>query len=213
MKCLLLYYSFTGQASRAVDAAAEACRTAGWAAVTCRVDFSDAANQLRRPLSISDVKRWTAAASQGVSMPIACDPPGALQTEYDLVCIFSNTWQSHPCVPIKSFLEGADARRLLAGKPFAVYIVCRRLWEKNLEIVRAMAEAAGGKFIDGKAFTHPGGQLGSLIQTTSFVMRKGAGWKRFFGLPLPKFGLSDEMIAAAGTFTREVLARIKARRP
>ncbi len=64
MKCLLLYYSFTGQAQRAVNAVFNACRNAGWVPTTCRVDFATDSDRLKRPLSIGDIKRWTAAAGE-----------------------------------------------------------------------------------------------------------------------------------------------------
>jgi len=210
MKCLLLYYSFTGQAQRAVDAVSAACRGAGWLPVVCRVDFAAEGERLKRPLSIGDIKRWTGAASRGDKLPVTYDPPQALAEKFDLILLFSNTWQKSPSVPIRSFLESADAARVLAGTPFAVYIVCRRLWRDNLDTVRRLGEAAGGRFVDSLTLPHSGGAVSSLVQTTSYMMRAGSGWTHFLGVPLPAYGLSPEKFSEIEPFTRRVLERVEA---
>jgi protein-tyrosine phosphatase len=209
MKCLLLYYSFTGQAQLVVDAVAAECAAAGWVPVTCRVDFAADDVRLRRPLSMNDIKRWTGAASRGDRLPVIYDPPQALDDRYDLVCIFSNTWQKSPAVPIRSFLESEAAARLLSATPFAVYVVCRRLWQNNLAIVRRLGEAAGGRFIDGLPVVHNGGALGSLIQTTAYMMGSGSGWKHILGVPLPRYGVSSAALGRVAPFTRRLLERIE----
>ncbi len=204
MKVLLLYYSFTQQAERAVREAEQACRRAGHEAVLCRVDFADAGERLRRPLSPRQVKKWTECAANGVDFPVSCEPAAALDEDPDLVLIFSNTWQDSPSVPIQSFLKSEAGIRLLAGKPFAVLVICRRLWEKNAARVRSLGEAARGHFLGAQAFTHPGSQAGSLVQTISYLMRSGAPWRHFLGLPLPAYGLSAESLASVAPFVEDI---------
>jgi protein-tyrosine phosphatase len=213
MKALLIYYSFTGQAAIAAERAAQVCRQAGWEPTLCRVDFADQSIRLRRPLAPRDVKHWTAAAADGQILPVAYDPSSALQSDYDLVLVFSNTWQSCPSVPIRSFLAGAEARRLLAAKPFAVLVICRRLWKKNVAIVQALGEAAGGRFIAGEGFAHPGSQIGSLVQTVSYLMRGGAPWRHVLGVPLPDYGLSRPAISRIDDFVAAVLAKVPGNPP
>jgi len=206
MKVLLIYYSFTGQAALAAERAAQACREAGSEPTLCRVEFADELVRLRRPLSTREVKHWTAAAAKGQTLPVCYDPPAALRSEYDLVLIFSNTWQSSPSVPIRSFLQSADARRVLDGKAFAVLVICRRLWKENVSAVRALGEAAGGQFVAGEGFTHPGNRIGSLVQTVSYLMRDGMPWRHLLGIPLPNYGLSQKAISRVGEFVTGVLA-------
>ena len=209
MKALLIYYSFTGQAALAAERAAMSCRQAGWEPTLCLVDFADPSLRLRRPLAPRDVKHWTDVAATGQTRPIVYDPPATISARFDLVLVFTNTWQSSPSVPIRSFLESNEARRLFDGKPFAVLVICRRLWEKNLVTVRGLGEAAGGRFIAGQGFTHPGSQIGSLVQTVSFLMRGGAPWRHFLGIPLPHYGLPPATIDDAGDFVSGVLNKIR----
>jgi hypothetical protein len=208
MHCLILYYSMTGQAEKAAKLAANTARAAGWDVTLCRMMMADPADALRRPMNVAASKKWTQGAQKGMTVPLAYDPPEAIDRRYDALLLFSNTWGDHPSVPVRSFLESAAAKALLSGTPFGAYIVCRRLWRKNLDIVRQLGEAAGGRFLGGEPFMHPGGQIGSLIQTVTYLYRTDNGRKRFAGFPLPRYGLSDEAVARVAPFTQELLARI-----
>lgn len=207
MRCLILYATFTGQAARAAELATEAAKSAGWDVDTRRIVMSDSADVMVRPLGIAGAKRWTQAAQAGQIVPVALRPEDDLNDTYDAILLFSNTWGDHPSVPVNSFLQSDAGRRLLAGHPFAVYVVCRRLWKKNLAITRSLGEAAGGRFIGGEAFMHPGSQIGSLLQTVTYLIGSAAPRRSLLGVRLPAYGLSDEALTRVGDFTREVLAR------
>ena len=208
MRCLLLYYSLTGQAQRAAELAAASCRDAGWEAVICRIDFADPTVRPKRPFKMSQTSFWTKAATIGTTMEICYDPADAIDGDYDLVLLFSNTWNQHPSVPVHSFLQSGTARMVLSGRPFAVYVVCRRLWRKNAELVRESGERAGGRFIGSEHFGHWGGQIGSLIQTVTYLHRSDTGMKHFLGIPVPGYGLSQESTDKVPRFTRAMLATI-----
>lgn len=203
--CLILYYSLTGQAEKAAMRAAEAAEAAGWAAQLCRIGMTAPEDALARPLRIADSKKWTQGAQKGMTVPVAYDPPEAMARRYDAVLLFANTWGDNPSVPMRSFLESPAARTVLSDTPFGVYVICRRLWKKNLAIVRRLGEEAGGRFLDGEAFMHPGGQVGSLIQTVSYLHRSDGDLRHVFGLPLPRYGLSDAAMNRLAPFTKELL--------
>lgn len=207
-RCLILYYSFTGQAARAAAVAAEAACAEGWDPLLCRIDMAEPGERLARPFRIADSKKWTTGAQQGMTRPLVFTPADALGGNHDAVLLFTNTWGDNPSVPVRSFLASPDAHKVLAERPFGVFVVCRRLWKKNLATVRTMGEAAGGHFVDGEAFTHSGGQIGSLIQTVTYLFRGDGGRRRFLGFPLPPYGLSNNALARVPLFTRELLARM-----
>jgi len=69
---------------------------------------------------------------------------------------------------MRSFLKSDEARKLLAGKPFAVFVVCRRYWRENLAAVRKLGEKQGGRYVDGVHFAYPGDQLRSMLSLTSY---------------------------------------------
>ena len=71
--------------------------------------------------------------------------PEAAQTgDYDLICFGSPTWFFRTAMPLRSYLESDEAGKILAGKPFAAYVVCRSYWSVNLHEVerRGSARAA-----------------------------------------------------------------------
>jgi hypothetical protein len=207
MRCLLLYYSLTGEAAKAVDLVAETARGAGWEPVTCRIAFADPAIAPHRPFRIADTKAWVKAATDGVTMPMRYEPADALDRPYDLVLLFTNTWNHHPSVPVNSFLNSPAAAKLLGGRPFGIYVVCRRSWEKNAEIVRRLGEAAGGRCLGVEHFPHWGGQIGSMIQTVTYIHRSDDGLRSLLGIPLPRYGLSQKSRDKLPVFTRELLAK------
>ena len=205
MKVLVIYYSLTQQAALAADLAAEALREEGAAVTLARVDFADPAVAPQRPFSLADVKRWSEGAARGDCYPMAVQPADALTPRYDLVLLFSNTWQHHPSTPIRSLLAMPAFKALLNGTPFAVFVVSRLLWEKNADIVKREGEAAGGRCVAVDHFHHRGSSIGSLITTVFYMMSRGpqVPW------PLPKFGLAERDIARIKPATRAVLAKLR----
>ena len=64
------------------------------------------------------------------------------------------------------------APRLLAGKRFAAFEVCRRYWRNNLNTVRALAINQGGEFLGGIHLIHAGGQILSLLSLLSYLTKE-----------------------------------------
>jgi hypothetical protein len=213
-KALLLFYSFTGQAQRAVEAARLACEAAGMDTCVCRVDFADPAIRLQRPMAIADVKRWTQVASAGRCEPICVTPEQALGDRYDYVGVFSNTWQNHPSTPIWSLLHDPRIAQLIAGTPFAVYVVCRRLWQRNAEKVTAKLVSLDGICVGARHFPHRGGPFSSLLRTVSYLLSSGGPAASIWGvkLPLPRYGLAPETLACVGDYTHVMCAAAQASR-
>jgi hypothetical protein len=205
VKALVVYYSLTGQAVVAADLAANALRDSGYQTTLCRVDFADPASRPKRPFSLRDVKRWSDLAAAGQLFPIVLEPADAVGQRYDLVILFSNTWQHHPCPPIRSLLRLPAMKQTLKDTPFAVYVVSRLLWEKNAQIVRTDAEASGGRWIGTQHFHHHGGPIGSLLTTVLYMMRADdtVPW------PLPRFGLADADVARVQPATRAIVEKAR----
>lgn len=211
-KALLLYYSFTGQAWRAVEVARQACEAAGMETQLCRVDFADLAMRLRRPMSIAEVRRWTQSAAEGRVEAIELTPETALAQCYDYVGVFSNTWQNRPCTPIWSLLHDSRLQALIAGTPCAVYVICRRLWQRNAQEVGDRLAALGGLCLGARHFQHRGGPISSLIRTVSYLLSSGGSAASLWGikLPLPRYGLAPETLASVADYTYVMCAAAQA---
>jgi hypothetical protein len=85
--------------------------------------------------------------------------PDDARGDHDLVCVGSPTWFFGPSVPIRSFLKSDTTKRLLEGKRFTAFVVCRRYWSINLRSVRKLGTKQGGDYADGIHFSFTGGQI------------------------------------------------------
>ena len=83
------------------------------------------------------------------------------------------------------------AKKVLAGKPFSAYVVCRRYWSVNLKEVKRRGIAQGGKYLDGIRFTYEGGQVRSLLSLLSYF-GKGEMRERSFGIKIPPTNLKPD---------------------
>jgi len=129
-RVLLLYYTYTQQSRRVADVMAGAFGERGFDVVTTAIEFTDERYAKRFssfPLrhAYLDVFRMIVPQLRRATGEISV-PETVSQGDYDLVCIGSPTWWLTTNMPIRSFLKSADTGRLLAGKHFAAFVVCRR---------------------------------------------------------------------------------------
>ncbi|MFC7752686.1 flavodoxin family protein [Tsukamurella soli] len=150
LRALLLYYSYTGQSRTVLQAAGEVLRDNGFEVQEAAVELTDpryakpfARFPMRRvwPDMLSVLPAQVRRADARVAVPDVVREGG-----FDLVCIGSPTWWSTASLPIRSFLRSTDARKLLARRQFAVFVVCRDSWRGNLAAVRRLAEWQGGRY-------------------------------------------------------------------
>ena len=141
-RVLFLYYSYTQQSLKVVEAMASVLRQRGCEVREARIEFTDerwAQRFTRFPLrhAILDVLGMLPAQVRGATGEIEV-PDEALDGDYDLVCVGSPTWFFKPSVPIRSYLESEAAGRILSGKRFTTFVVCRRYWSANLTLRMAI---------------------------------------------------------------------------
>lgn len=210
-RLLVLHYSLTGQADLAAVMAAREAEQAGWKVTPRRIDFAPNERRPERPFRIADAAFWTKAAQRGDTFKVNLDAPIDDARSFDGALLFSNTWGDSPSVPIRSFLLGPQARLLLKDVPTGLFVVCRRLWQKNAVASARLVEQAGGTVVDTVPLVHSGGQIGSLLQTVTHMFRSGdTGLSSLLGIPLPPFGLSQHSRELVRPATRRFLEAMSA---
>ena len=110
-------------------------------------------------------------------------------------------------MPLRSYLKSDEARKVLAGKPFAAYVVCRRYWSINLKEVRTLGASQGGEYLDGIRFTYEGGQIRSLLSLLSYF-GKGEMRERALGIKIPPTNLKPDFDNLAHAFANELADRL-----
>ena len=210
-RVLLLYYSYTGQSKKVLDAAAEVLRARGCDVTEAPVEFTDpryAERFSRFPMRSVWPEFLGMLPAQTLKRTGDIRTPDAVRTgDYDLICIGSPTWWDTVSMPLRSFLMSHEARPLLDGKRFAVFVVCRRKWRKNLRDVRKLAEKKGGRYVDGIHFTYPGGELSSMLSLTSYL-GTGEYKQRWHGLTLPPTNINDEHLEESRRFAARVADKV-----
>jgi menaquinone-dependent protoporphyrinogen IX oxidase len=210
-RVLIVYYTHTQQALRVADAMAEVLRERGCEVTEAGIEFTEP-RYLDRfsvfpfrhavfdivPLLIPQLRQKTGQIKI----------PEAAQTgDYDLICFGSPTWFFRTAMPLRSYLESDEAGKILAGKPFAAYVVCRRYWSVNLHEVERRGKAHGGTWLDGIRFTYEGGQIRSLLSLLSYF-GKGEMRERSLGIKIPPTNLKPDFGEQAKAFANQLADKV-----
>jgi hypothetical protein len=206
-RVLFVYYTHTKQAQRVSDAMADVLRGRGFDVTQAGIEFTEpkyvkkfSTFPFRHavfdivPLALPQLRRKTGQIQI---------PDAAKAGDYDLVCLGSPTWFFRTCMPLRSYLMTDEARNVLAGKPFAAYVVCRRYWSVNLREVKKLGVGQGGKYIDGIRFAYEGGQVRSLLSLLSYF-GKGEMRERSLGIKIPPTNLKPDFGDQATTFANHL---------
>ncbi|MGD9619473.1 MAG: flavodoxin family protein [Mycolicibacterium sp.] len=214
-RVLLLYYSYTGQSQKVLEAAGEVFRQRGCEVTAAPIEFTDpryAERFSRFPMRSVWPDFLGMLPAQTLQRTGDIRTPDAVRVgDYDLICIGSPTWWRTVSMPLRSFLKSHEARNLLDGKRFAVFVVCRKYWRENLAGVRKLAEKKGGRYVDGIHFTYPGGQLPSMLSLTSYL-GSGEYKDRYLGVRLPPTNISDEQVEESRRFAARIADKVFGKR-
>src|SRR5271170_3147439 len=210
-RVLFIYYTYSQQTLKVVEAMADVLRDQGCEVRQARIEFIDPRYSdrfSRFPLrhAYLDIFGMLPAQLRRATGQIRV-PDEAQEGEYDLVCIGSPTWWLTTCMPVRSFMKSDSARRLLDRKRFAAFVVCRRYWRNNLKTVRKLGTKQGGEYLDGIHFTFAGGQVRSLLSLLSYL-GKGENRARYLGVTIPPANLKPDYLEEARKFASELANRL-----
>jgi menaquinone-dependent protoporphyrinogen IX oxidase len=210
---LFVYFSYTQQTLKVAEAMAGVLRGRGLDVSLAAIEFTDLRylgrfNEFPMPHPFLEVLGMIPAQLR--RRPAKIRVPGVVTgREYDLVCIGAPTWWLSTDVPIRSFLESDTASQVLAGKPFAVVVPCRRYWRHNLKTVARLGTERGGVFADGIHFRYQGGQVRSLLALVSYL-GSGKYLQRYLGVKIPPTNIQDYHLEAARRFADGLANRLLA---
>jgi hypothetical protein len=204
---LFVYYTYTRQTLKVVEAMAQVLRDRGSEAVLAGIEFTDPRyadrfkefpmpHPYREVIGMIPPELFRATGEIRI-------PAVITERQYDLVCIGSPTWWLSTNMPIRSFLESEVAGQVLKGKPFAVAVICRRYWQHNLNTVRRLATERGGVFVDSIHFSYEGGQVRSLLSLCSYL-GSGEYRDRYLGIKIPPTNIQDYHLEAARAFANRL---------
>ena len=202
---LFVYFTYTKQTLKVVEAMAEVLRGRGCDVRLAAIEFTDPryAGRFRRtfrefpmPHPFREPVGMIPAESPRRRPAKIAIPEVVAERDYDLACIGSPTWWLSTDVPVRSFLQSETARRVLGGKPFAAAVCCRRYRKHNLKTVRRLGTERGGVFADGIRFRYQGGQVRSMLSLLSYP-GSGEYRKRHLGVKIPPTNLQEHDLEGA----------------
>jgi hypothetical protein len=212
-RVLFVYYSYTQQTKKLVDAMAEVLNGHGCETQLAAIEFLDPRYAKRFktfPMPHPFLEVVGMIPAEFLRRPGKIRIPDVVsEGEYDLVCFGSPTWWLSTNVPIKSFLESDEAGRLLEGKRFTGVVACRRYWKHNLKTVRRRGTKAGGTYVDGIHFRYQGGQVRSLLSLISYL-GSGQYREKYMGLKIPPTNLQDQQLEEVRVFAAKLADGIDA---
>jgi hypothetical protein len=208
---LFVYFTYTKQTLRVVEAMAEVLGARGCDVHLAAIEFEDRRYAKRfevfpMPHPFAEVLGMIPAELRRRPAKIGI-PDAVTERKYDLVCIGSPTWWLSTNVPIRSFLESETAGQVLTGRRFAAFVACRRYWKHNLKTVKRLGTRHGGVFVDGIHFRYQGGQVRSLLSLISYL-GSGEYRDRYLGVKIPPTNLQEHHLAQARTFADELADRL-----
>jgi hypothetical protein len=204
---LLVYYTFTRQTLKVVEAMAGVFAERGCEVDQAAIEFTDRRYRdrfSRFPFrhAFVAVLGMLPAQLRRATGEIRI-PDEASGGDYDLVCIGSPTWWLTTCMPIRSYLKSDAAAGVLERTRFSGFVVCRRYWRNNLKTVKKLGTKQGGEYVGGIHFAYLGGQVRSLLSLISYL-GSGEYRDRYLGLRIPPTNLQPEQLALAGEFAAEL---------
>jgi hypothetical protein len=212
---LFVFYTHTQQSLRVAEAMADVLRQRGCDVSLAGIEFTDpryAARFDRFPFQHVYRDLFAMLPAQARRSTGQIRIPGAAQAgDYDLICFGSPTWFFTTNMPLRSYLKSDEAGKVLAGKRFAAYVVCRRDWSINLKEVRKLGTAQGGRYLDGTRFQFAGGQIRSLLSLLSFF-GKGEMRERYLGVRIPPTNLKPDFLGQAQAFANKLADSLDASR-
>src|SRR5450755_1552642 len=210
-RVLFVYFTYTQQSLKVAEAMADVLRERGCDVRLARIELTDsrwAERFTRFPLqhAVFDIFGMMPAQVRGATGEITI-PEEAQDGDYDLVVIGSPTWWIKTSVPIRSYLKSDAAARILKGKRFAAYVVCRRYWGVNLRTVKKLGTEKGGSYVDGAHWSFAGGQIKSLLSLLSYL-GKGENRERYLGVKIPVTNLQAGGLEGARAFAAGLAERV-----
>ena len=137
--------------------------------------------------------------------PVTCNP----DEQYDLIILAYQIWYLSPSIPVNSFLQTDEAKKIINGKPVITVIGSRNMWVMAHERISKMIEGIGGQHVGNIVLTDKAPNLISVVTIIRWLVggrREGRGiYKKIF----PRAGVSEEDINSSSRFGPIILKAIR----
>jgi hypothetical protein len=201
-QALVLYFSLTGNGSKAVARLARGLERQGYEVDLKAIEPLEPL--FRFPLSLGDFVRIIARAAVRRPTriaPLDLDP----RRDYDLVVVEAQTWLLGMAAPVEALFQAPETRALFRNRDAAALVVCRGAWRRTQAQVVRWLEDCGANVIGARGYTHAGSEPARLFSLWFYLIFREPGRPR--GLALPHYGLGPETLDEIERFGEDLALR------
>ncbi|PIP43110.1 MAG: hypothetical protein COX17_08835 [Deltaproteobacteria bacterium CG23_combo_of_CG06-09_8_20_14_all_60_8] len=192
-RVLLLYYSFSGQASGLMHRLAGGLTSVGVEVVMERLHPEV---PLRFPIG-SIPRTFRLMFTSFIRCRVEIAPlPAICFAPYDLIILAGPTWSYSPSGPVLRLLD-RDGRQLFAGRPVLPFISCRRYWRHHFSYLKRRLTACGAMVVNRLVFTHPSPEPALTLGVFLKLAGRNPEKSRFLGKWYHKYGHSQQQFQEA----------------
>ena len=125
--------------------------------------------------------------------------------QYDLIILTYQVWFLSPSLPIASFLQSEQAKKLFNNTPVVTIIGCRGMWLMAQEKVKAFLNKLNAKLVDNVVLSDDCGAFFSFLATPMWMLtgnKKPLSW-------VPAAGVGEQDIIDAKRFGDAIVTRLE----
>jgi len=195
-KALVIYYSQTGQACEIAEAVTLPLK-AGF-----EVQFEELQPDPPFPFPWKGISFFQTFPESVQEIPCKLKPFSFDRDEnYDLVILAFQTWYLSPSIPMNSFLQSPEAKRLLKNKPVVTIQGCRNMWAMAQERIKLRILEAGGRLVGNIVLVDRHPNLISVITIVRWMTTGKKERSRWF----PAAGVPEKEIRDTSQFGEVIL--------
>ena len=124
---------------------------------------------------------------------------------FDLIVLAFQVWYLSPSLPVSSFLQSAQGKRVLKNKPVVTIQGVRNMWVMSQERIKKRIRDAGGNLIGNIVLYDKNPNLVSVITIVKWMTTGEKHGKGLYAKIFPPSGVADKDIQEAGKFGHVIL--------
>ena len=190
-RVLVVYYTQSGQLKEIIDSVLSPL-------TEVTIDFLPIDTATPFPFPWTDDTFFDAFPESYLQIPQPLQPFNLPHTDYDLVILGYQVWYLSPSIPLSSFLQHPEAKKLLSGKPVITISGTRNMWVMAHQKVKKLLTDCGTHLVGNIALTDRHHNHISVITIVQWLF-SGDKNKRYLGV-FPKAGVADKDVQVASVY-------------
>ena len=190
-RVLVVYYTQSGQLKEIIDSVLSPL-------TEVTIDFLPIDTATPFPFPWTGDTFFDAFPESYLQIPQSLQPFNLPHTDYDLVILGYQVWYLSPSIPLSSFLQHPEAKKLLSGKPVITISGTRNMWVMAHQKVKKLLTDCGAHLVGNIALTDRHHNHISVITIVQWLF-SGYKNKRYLGV-FPKAGVADKDIQGASVY-------------